>query len=231
MKLKISKLRKSYFYKLIRDMFCLYKVFKHYFNEVKIQNIWRDLNRHNFTSIVHTDNSFFPIDKVKVGRYTYGPLNVVSYGSDDESLEIGSFCSIASGVKFILGGEHKLNKLSTFPIRRLLFNKNYIETFSKGHIILKDDVWIGTDTLILSGVKLGQGTVVAAGSIVTKSFEPYSIIGGNPARLLRMRFKDETIQQLTNIDFDILTDEVIKDKLILLESEVDNFLYDKLITR
>ena len=83
---------------------------------LKIQMQWRDTNRHNFTSVANSiSDTVFPIEKVKVGRGTYGPLCVISYGSIDEHLEIGNFCSIASGVKFLLGGEHNLNKFSTFP--------------------------------------------------------------------------------------------------------------------
>ena len=89
---------------------------------LKVQLLWRDYNRHNYTRIVSDDKkSGFPIEKVKVGKFTYGPLNVKSYGSNDEFLEIGDFCSIADGVKFILGGEHKFNTFSTYPFRRYLF--------------------------------------------------------------------------------------------------------------
>lgn len=166
---------------------------------------WKKKNKHNFTFPV----VLFPIDKVEVGKYTYGPLEIYSYSKkEDEFLNIGSFCSIAKGVKFILGGNHCHDLISTYPFKTFLRNEE--EAFSKGKIILKDDVWIGTDSLILSGVTLERGCVVAAGSVVTKSFPPYSIIGGNPAKIIKMRFNDQTINNLLQFDYNDLTDDFIK---------------------
>lgn len=178
-----------------------YLEIKEGFRLSKIQLLWRDSNRHNYTKVVSDSKKCdFPIAKVKVGKFTYGPLNVKSYGSSDEFLEIGNYCSIAEGVKFILGGEHRYNTLSTYPFRRIVIDNSYVETFSKGPIVVEDDVWIGTNSLILSGVKLSKGTVVAAGSVVTKSTEPYSIVGGNPAKLIRKRFSEEDIKILMTVD-------------------------------
>lgn len=165
---------------------------------------WKNKNRHNFTYPV----TIFPSDKVSVGKYTYGPLEVYSYSKkDDEFLNVGSFCSIAKGVKFILGGNHHYDFISTYPFKA--YFKNEEEAFSKGHIVLKDDVWIGTDSLILSGVTLEQGCVVAAGSVVTKSFPPYSIIGGNPAKIIKKRFDDEIIDELLKVDYDGFNEDFI----------------------
>ena len=75
-----------------------------------------------------------------------------------------------------------------------------LDSFSKGPIVIEDDVWIGFGSIILSGVKLSQGTVVGAGSVVTKSTDPYSIVAGNPAKLIKKRFSDEIIKRLINID-------------------------------
>jgi acetyltransferase-like isoleucine patch superfamily enzyme len=131
--------KNNFIYQTIRLFSYKYLEFKISKNKLKVQMQWRDKNRHNFTSVKNSINdSVFPIDKVKVGRGTYGSLCVISYGSSDEHLEIGEFCSIASGVKFLLGGEHNLNKFSTFPFKRIYLNNGEIETFSKGHIILED---------------------------------------------------------------------------------------------
>ncbi|WBV58523.1 CatB-related O-acetyltransferase [Chryseobacterium sp. Chry.R1] len=175
---------------------------------------WKKINKHNFTYPV----VIFPLEKVLVGNNTYGPLEVYSYTrKKDEFLCIGSFCSIAKGVKFILGGNHFSNFISTYPFKSFFLNEE--EAFSKGDIILEDDVWIGTDCLILSGVKLGQGCVVAAGSIVTKSFPPYSVIGGNPAKIIKKRFNDEIIEKLLKLDFNSLTDDFIKKNIDIFYSE------------
>ena len=82
-------------------------------------------------------------------------------------------------------------------------------------------MWIGTDALILSGVKLSRGTVVAAGSVVVKSTEPYSIVGGNPAKLIKKRFDDKIIEQLINFDFNSLSVEIIQGHIDCLENSVD----------
>lgn len=161
---------------------------------------WRRLNPHNHTHVGNkTDEGKFPLDKIHVGRYTYGKLNVSAFGRNDGHLFIGSFCSIASGVHFLLGGEHDYHTPTTFPLHFFLLNQD--ESCSKGDTHVEDDVWIGAHSLILSGITLRRGTVVAAGSVVVKSTEPYSIVGGNPARLIKKRFRQETIDRLMEIDF------------------------------
>jgi acetyltransferase-like isoleucine patch superfamily enzyme len=177
---------------------------------------WKSKNKHNFTYPV----SLFPIHKVNVDKYTYGPLDVTSYSQkQDEFLQIGSFCSIANGVKFILGGNHQYDLISTYPFKA--FFENGDEAISKGSIVLEDDVWIGTGCLILSGVKLERGCVVAAGSVVTKSFSPYSIIGGNPARIIKKRFDDETIEKLLQLDYNRFSTEFIKENINIFYNSID----------
>lgn len=175
----------------------------------KVQVKWRSLNRHNHTFAANTVNEMeFPLDKVTVGKQCYGPLSVHHFGTADEKLIIGNYCSISNGVKFILGGNHSISTFSTFPFRHF-FNNYECEAWTKGPIIVKDDVWIGTDAIILSGITLGKGTVIAAGSIVTKSSLQYSLIGGNPAKLIKMRFDDTIIKALLDIDFEKIDEERI----------------------
>lgn len=150
---------------------------------------WKRQNTHNFTFPVNV----FDSAKVSVGSETYGPLHVLNWRDKSERLVIGKYCSIASGVKFILGGNHLTSGISTFPIKRRIL-KMGDEAFSKGPIVIGDDVWIGTDSILLSGIEIGHGSLVAAGSVVTKSFPPFSIIGGNPARLLKKRFDNGLIE-------------------------------------
>ncbi|MFP3834745.1 CatB-related O-acetyltransferase [Chryseobacterium sp. SIMBA_028] len=154
---------------------------------------WRKFNSHNFT----TAKSLFSKDRVKVGRFSYGPLEVFDYGEKNAGLEIGSFCSIALNVKFILGGNHFIDGLFSYPISPMLINDGE-GGYSKGKIIIGDNCWIGFGSTIVSGVELGNGCVVAAGTVVTKSFPSYSIIGGSPAKVIRKRFDDETIEMLEN---------------------------------
>lgn len=166
-----------------------------------IQAKWRCLNRHNFTTVGNRfEDYLFPTNKVKVGRYTYGALRVFSYSSLDEGLIIGSFCSIAEDVTFMLGGGHNYNKALTYPFLSIFDHGD--DALSKGAIRVGDDVWIGAKSTILSGVTLSQGTVVAAGSLVTKDTKPYSIVAGVPARIIKYRFDEDTITKLLSVDFD-----------------------------
>lgn len=176
----------------------------------RIKVAWRNMNLHNQTFVTNTINeTYFPKDKVKVGKHSYGPLCVHHFGTSGENLVIGNYCSISFGVKFILGGNHSTSTFSTFPFR-YYFNNQECEAWSKGSIIIEDDVWIGTDAIILSGVKLGKGTIVAAGSVITKSTLPYSLIAGNPAKLIKMRFDDAIIKVLMDIDFGKIDEKRIK---------------------
>lgn len=158
---------------------------------------WRRSNRHNFTTV----NCLFPLDLVEVGNYTYGPIFIYNYGESNSGLIIGNLCSIALDVKFILGGNHFSNRLFTYPITPMLTSEGNDGSYSKGTIRIGHDCWIGIGVTILSGVEIGNGCVIAAGSIVTKSFPPYSILGGSPAKLIRMRFSDKIIDKLKNNNF------------------------------
>jgi acetyltransferase-like isoleucine patch superfamily enzyme len=187
---------------------------------------WRRKNKHNFT----TANCLFPNDLVSVGNYTYGPLHVYSYGEVNSGLVIGNLCSIALDVKFILGGNHYANRLFTYPITPMLTSLGNDGSYSKGKIIIGHDCWIGIGVTILSGVEIGNGCVVAAGAVVTKSFPSYSIIGGSPAKLIRMRFSDEIIEKLNKNRsiYDASSSKFIENIMMieetLLNSDVENIL-------
>ncbi|WGS63892.1 CatB-related O-acetyltransferase [Marinitoga aeolica] len=178
---------------------------------------WREKNKHNETSPVN----LFPIEIVKVGNYSYGPLEVHSWGANNERLEIGNFVSIASGVKFILGGNHTIDTFSTYPFKvKFLGEKR--EAWSKGPIVVEDDVWIGMDSMILSGVKIGKGAIIAARSVISKDVPPYAIVAGNPARVIKFRFKKELIEKLLKIDIEeILTQNFIKNNIDILYNKLD----------
>lgn len=159
---------------------------------VNLKAEWAIKNPHNNTYPVR----YFPIDLVSIGDYSYGPIDIYTYRAVGEGLEIGKYCSIAKDVKFILGGNHKTDCLMTFPVKNIFGKQRENVALTKGKIILEDDLWIGVGSTILSGVRLGQGCVVAAGSVVTKSFPSYAIIGGNPARIIKMRFDEKVLNKL-----------------------------------
>ena len=155
---------------------------------------WRRKNEHNLTTV----SEWCPIDKVTVGKYTYGKINAHWYGSEEESLQIGHYCSIAGEVHFIMGGEHDYTRLSTYPFMEKVFHEA-VDGICRGPITVEDDVWIGFGVIILSGVTIGQGSVIAAGSIVTKDVPPYSVWIGNSVR--KKRFSDKIINELVKIDY------------------------------
>lgn len=163
--------------------------------------LWKRANRHNRTAPVNV----FDRTKVKVGKGSYGGLEVYFYGTEGERLEIGNYVSIGPQVRFLGGGEHDLNGISIYPFRALVTGKP--EAICKGPIVVKDDAWIGMGASILSGVTIGQGAVVAAGAVVVKDVPPYAIVGGVPAKLIRWRFPESVREQLAKIDWSKVTDE------------------------
>ena len=158
--------------------------------------IWRQRNPHNQTVI----RNLFDLDKVKVGQATYGPLNIQEWGHSDEYLSIGHYVSISEGVTFLLGGNHPYQGITTFPVK-VKFLGHEKEAQTKGAITVRDDVWLGHNAMVMSGVTISQGAVVAAGSVVTKNVPPYAIVAGNPARVIKYRFPESTIQELLKINY------------------------------
>ncbi len=176
---------------------------------------WDRANGHNETTAM----SIFDPAKVSVGNWTYGPLRVIDgYGSS--SLRIGSFCSIAEDVTFILNGDHPLDQLTTFPLRTFLLGQPE-EARSKGDIIVGDDVWIGHGAVILSGVTVGRGSVVAAGSIVVSDVPAYSICAGIPARPVRVRFDPQVREAAESIGLHAITPALVKEHGELFERPLD----------
>lgn len=121
-----------------------------------------------------------------------------------DKLIIGKFCMIASDVKFIMNGSHHLSDaVSAYPFA--IFGGDWESAMDgktypiKGDIEVGNDVWIGFNAIIMSGVKIGDGAIIAANSTVVKDVEPYSIIGGNPAKEIRKRFSEDAIQRLLKL--------------------------------
>jgi len=128
-----------------------------------------------------------------------------------DKLIIGKFCMIASDVTFIMNGANHLSEaITSYPFA--IFGHGWEEAMegksypSKGDTVIGNDVWIGHRATIMPGVKVGDGAIIASSATVTKDVEPYAIVGGNPARLIRKRFSDEQIERLLSIkwwDWDI----------------------------
>lgn len=168
---------------------------------------WRKANAENDT----VPMNHFPAELVSVGKCSYGELNVVTFNRCSK-LKIGSYCSIAQHVYFMLDVEHRVNTVSTYPYKAKCLRLGD-EAFSKGDIVVGDDVWIGYGATIMSGTHIGQGAVVAAGAVVTRDVPPYAIVGGVPAKVIRYRFEPEIVEELLKIDYSRLTDEMIKEHI------------------
>jgi acetyltransferase-like isoleucine patch superfamily enzyme len=143
--------------------------------------------------------------QVEVGAFTYGAnlLSIMEWG-EGASLRIGKFCSIANNIKIFLGGNHRVDWISTFPFGHINlgeFGGSDIigHPSTNGDVIVGNDVWIGHGTTILSGIEIGNGAVLAANSNITKNVPPYSIVGGNPGKILKMRFNQSTIDDMNYI--------------------------------
>ena len=164
-----------------------------------------------------------------IGSYTYGRPTIFEWG-EGTSLEIGKFCSIADNVSIFLGGNHRSDWASTYPFNKILPFKNVAQDIqghpsSKGNVIIGNDVWIGYGATILSGIKVGSGSIIGAFSVVTKDVLPYEIVAGNPARHIRYRFDDVIINNLMRIEWWNLEDNEIVKISALLSSNNFNDLF------
>lgn len=163
----------------------------------------------------------------EIGRGTYGDPDICTW-DEGATFKIGAFCSIAPGVKIFLGGEHRVDWVTTYPFNVLWESGRQImgHPKTKGDVIIGNDVWIGTEAVIMSGVKIGDGAVVGARAVVTKDIEPYAIYAGNPARLVRKRFDEPTIiEQLLDLKWWNFKDKEIEQLLpLMLDKDILTFI-------
>ena len=145
-----------------------------------------------------------------------------------DKLIIGKYCSIGSGAVFMMAGNqgHRMDWISTFPF---YFQANIFKTSKNaykksGDTHIGHDVWIGSEAMILAGVSIGSGAVVAARAVVTKDVPPYAIVGGNPAKIIKYRFDEETITQLRELKWWEWTESDVKNAMPLICSEDINGL-------
>ncbi|MDH1730363.1 CatB-related O-acetyltransferase [Pseudomonas chengduensis] len=138
-------------------------------------------------------------------RYPHYSIGVGSYGlpivhdwKEGATLRIGAYTSIAEQVEIFLGGHHRTEWVTTYPFPAMIDEAAEIPgyAFSRGDVVIGNDVWLCTGAVILSGVTVGDGAVVAAGAVVTRDVAPYSIVAGNPARHIRWRFSESIREAL-----------------------------------
>jgi acetyltransferase-like isoleucine patch superfamily enzyme len=179
-------------------------------------------NRYRSGPIIMSRNSKYA--KYRIGRWTYGHPRVYQW-RPEEILEIGSFCSIASDVTILLGGEHRTDFVSTYPFGNFFAaGKPDGHEWSRGNVVIGNDVWIGHGALILSGTRIGDGAVVGAGSLVLSEIPPYAIAVGRPAKVVGYRFEAKTIGDLLAIRWWNWDDDTIRSNIgHLMANDVETF--------
>lgn len=162
----------------------------------------------------------YPQYKDCIGEYTYGLPQIFKL-EENSKFEIGKFCSIANDVKIFLDGEHETSNISTYPFGYFkgFTSKKRYKTKSKGKVVIGNDVWIGYGVTILSGVNIGDGAVIGAKSLVVKNIPPYTIVGGVPAKIIKKRFDDKTIEELQKIQWWNWSDQKIQKNIDNLKGD------------
>ena len=169
----------------------------------------------------------------EIGDWTYGNPKIMRWGTNDK-LIVGKYSSIGPDVTIIFGGNHRQDWVTTSPLPADTFQayekfpnaKNITDyIYSNGNIKIGNDVWIGAKAIILSGTTIGDGSIIAAGSVVSGKIEPYTIVGGNPAREIKKRFNDKIVENLMRIKWWELEDHKInKISTLLCSTKIEEFL-------
>ena len=163
--------------------------------------------------------------KYDIGEGSYGGIEIYSFSESDD-ISIGKYCSIAKHVRVLLGGEHRTDWITTYPFPETQPTSGIAgHPRSKGKVVIGNDVWLGMGAMILSGVSIGDGAVVSAGALVASDVAPYSIVAGNPARTLRLRFSKDEINALLRIRWwDWPIEQIEKELPILCSSKIKEFI-------
>ena len=180
---------------------------------VYLKNVVNNANIEIGDYTMYNDFVQDPIDFQKNNVLYHYPVN-------QDKLKIGRFCSIACGAKFLFtSGNHTMKSLSTYPFPIFfeewgLDGKDICDAWdNKGDIVIGNDVWIGYEAVILSGVTIGDGAVIGSRAVVTKDVEPYTIVGGVPAKPIRKRFDEQTIEKLEKIGWWDWSEEQIRQNI------------------
>ncbi|WP_417533387.1 type B chloramphenicol O-acetyltransferase [Marinobacterium stanieri] len=171
---------------------------------------------------------------IKVGRYSYYSGYYHGHSFDDcarylmpdrddvDKLIIGSFCSIGTGVSFVMAGNqgHRHDWITSFPFFFMDEEPAFANAINAyqpaGDTVIGNDVWIGAEAMIMPGIKVGDGAVIGSRALVTKNVEPYTIVGGNPAKVIKQRFSDDEVEKLLEMKWWDWSQEQLKGAMPLL---------------
>lgn len=168
-----------------------------------------------------------PDDVITMGRESYSRPRVEWHVGDTGRIRIGAFCSIHHTVIMFTGGEHRPDWVTTFALRERLKLPGAFESglpYTRGDVVVGNDVYIGYESLVLSGVTIGNGAVIAARSVVTRDVPAYSIVAGSPAKVVRQRFDDDQQAALERIRWWDWSEAEIVANIDLLSGPVEDFL-------
>jgi virginiamycin A acetyltransferase len=167
-----------------------------------------------------------PDPRVTIGKYTYGiERSTIPILTARTRICVGKYCSIAPGVVFVVG-RHRIESVSSYPFKAFFVEggKPDNELPPNESITIGNDVWIGSRSLIVASVTIGHGAVVAAGAVVVEDVPPYAIVGGVPAKIIKMRFDADTARELLALAWWDWREEQIRDNLDLFYATPEKFL-------
>lgn len=177
--------------------------------------LWKILGIDYNTILSKLDYTMLKQDRyAKIGKGTYDNGAKV-WRWTKKKIEIGHYCSIANNVNFIVDeGFHTISTITNYPF---INNKNYksfdeIDINQKEGIIIGNDVWIGMGAFIMPGVKVGSGSIIAANSVVTKDVPDYAVVAGTPAKVIRMKYDEKTINALLRLQWWNWSEEIIQER-------------------
>lgn len=186
------------------------------------------------SNIINSSFGFYNTiyNEVSLNEVILGDFTYISGNTSISKTSIGKFCSIGPNCKIGLGIHPSNTFVSTHPIffstlkqAQVSFaNKNYFEEF--GNITIGNDVWLAANVIVIDGVHISDGVIVAAGSVVTKNIPPYAIVGGVPAKIIRYRFKEDEIVNLLKIKWWDMDVEYLKNNFRKFHS-IDSFFNEK----
>jgi len=168
--------------------------------------------------------------RIQEGTYVVNPCHILSWDSRKDNgelpvIDIGKYCSISLNCTFMMAHHnYKWVSISMASKNRWVHGKGNPHGFSRGDITIGHDVWIGANCTILDNLTIGNGAVIATGSIVTKNVEPYTIVGGNPAKFIKYRFSQEQIKKLLEIQWWNFDRAVLEDELCIFSDDIDGFI-------